>query len=236
MTEAPSGTESADPKKAPAFELSSGALCLDFANTIDDRPTRPIELLNGYDALTVWAEQAAVLPSAVEEALRAEAARRPAAAEAALVGARALREAIYAVFSAAAGGRPAPAASLAMLNAALPPSLARRRLVPDAPQADGRPGRIIWRWDFSDHALDGLLAPVVKSAADLLTSADLPRVRECEVATCGWLFVDRSRNRSRRWCDMAVCGNRAKARRYQARTRAVVFPMPETGGDPSTGG
>jgi len=65
-----------------------------------------------------------------------------------------------------------------------------------------------------------VLAPVVESAAALLTSPDLSRVRECESETCGWLFIDRSRNRSRRWCDMTVCGNRAKVRRHYQRTHA----------------
>src|ERR671930_579256 len=65
---------------------------------------------------------------------------------------------------------------------------------------------------------DDVLAPVVWSAAELLTSGPLERVRECPGDdTCGWLFLDTSRNGSRRWCDMRTCGNRAKARRYYRR-------------------
>jgi len=77
-----------------------------------------------------------------------------------------------------------------------------------------------WVWKRTNAELDDVLAPVVESAAALLTSPDLSRVRECESETCGWLFIDRSRNRSRRWCDMTVCGNRAKVRRHYQRTHA----------------
>lgn len=67
-----------------------------------------------------------------------------------------------------------------------------------------------------------ILAPVVRAAAELLTSADAARVRECDLETCSWLFLDRSKNGTRRWCDMSVCGNRAKARRHYARERKAA--------------
>jgi len=200
----------------PAFELTGGAPCLDFANTVDNRPTATRELLRSYGDLVTWAEQSRILDAAAAAELRAEAERRPGAAESALAGARALREAIYAIFSARAGGRGAPAGALATLNAALAPSLARLRL-------DARDGDAFgWQWSLEDGALDGLLAPIVDSAAELLTSSDLARVRECEADNCGWLFIDRSRNRSRRWCDMSVCGNRAKVRRHYQRTKRAT--------------
>jgi len=193
------------------FELTGGALCLDFVNTIDNRPVGPTELLNTYGDLVAWAEQTGVLSPELAGTLRTEATQRPDAAAAALDGARTLREAAHAVLTAAVTGAAAPADSLGMLEAAVPPSLARRRLVQTATGFE-------WEWAYDDAALDGLLAPVVESAATLLTSPDLSRVRECEAERCGWLFLDRSRNRSRRWCDMSVCGNRAKVRRHYQRT------------------
>ncbi|HVC19505.1 MAG TPA: ABATE domain-containing protein [Vicinamibacterales bacterium] len=208
------------PLLAPPFTLTGGALCLDLANTLD-RPaaaamageTLAGERLREYRDLVCWAEQAGAIPLEAGKRLRAEADRRPGAAESALAGARAFREELYGIFSALAGGRPAPAQALAMLNAALAPAFARRRLTGDE-------DRFGWQWDFDDRALDGVLAPVVESAASLLTSPDLARVRECEAADCAWLFLDRSRNGSRRWCDMSACGNRAKVRRHYARARA----------------
>ncbi|HVB37746.1 MAG TPA: ABATE domain-containing protein [Vicinamibacterales bacterium] len=243
MAESKHDTEAVASAATNRFELTGGALCLDFANTVDNRPTAATDALRTYADLVDWAEQAQVIPRQVGESLRAEAIRRPAAAEAALAGARALREGLHAIFSAVAAHREVPAEWQALLNAALAPSLARLQLT--APAGASGPAvaaddgsRFTWRWDFDDRALDGVLAPVVESAADLLTSPDLARVRECEADSCAWLFIDRSRNRSRRWCDMAVCGNRAKARRYQARTRKVVFPSPgaEAGGDRSSSG
>lgn len=200
----------------PTFELTGGALCLDFANTVDNRPTAAQELLRSYSDLVAWAEQSGIVDAATASELRTEAGRRPGAAEAALGGGRALREAVYAIFSARAGGRGAPAGAVATLNVALAPSLARLQLEARGGDAFG------WRWSLEDGALDGLLAPIVDSAAELLTSSDLARVRECEADNCGWLFIDRSRNRSRRWCDMSVCGNRAKVRRHYQRTKQAL--------------
>jgi predicted RNA-binding Zn ribbon-like protein len=74
----------------------------------------------------------------------------------------------------------------------------------------------VFAWPESDR-LEQLIWPVALSAAELLTSEERPRVKECAADDCNWLFLDMSRNRSRRWCDMKVCGNRAKARRFSER-------------------
>jgi predicted RNA-binding Zn ribbon-like protein len=78
-----------------------------------------------------------------------------------------------------------------------------------------------WGWDKQSDALDRMLWPVARSAADLLTSDHLNRVHQCGGKDCTWLFVDTSRNHSRQWCDMGDCGNRAKARRFYQRTRGT---------------
>ncbi len=123
--------------------------------------------------------------------------------------ARELREAIFRVFSAIARESSPPTEATRRLNEALPQALARLRLVEDEPG---------FRWDWEeDDALDRVLWPVVRSAAELLTSDQLDRVRECAAEDCAWLFIDGSKNRSRRWCDMAVCGNRSKVRRFRER-------------------
>ncbi len=82
-------------------------------------------------------------------------------------------------------------------------------------------------WERGSPALDQVLWPVSWSAAELLTHGPLDRIRECPgQGNCGWLFLDLTKNASRRWCDMRVCGNRAKARRHYTRTRQ------EAGGAP----
>ena len=102
---------------------------------------------------------------------------------------------------------------LAALNAALSKVLANACLVP---AEDG----FAWAWGGEDAALRRVLWPIVRSAAELLTSDKLDRVGQCAGDSCGWLFLDTSRNRSRRWCEMEHCGNRAKARRHYRRQQA----------------
>jgi predicted RNA-binding Zn ribbon-like protein len=194
------------------FEISGGDLALDLANTRERRPTpRPAERLDHYRDLVSWGVQAGAIAAEPAARLRAIAARRPRAARAALARAIQLREAIFDVFSAVAGNRPLPQAALARLNAALPAALARLRLAAAERGA-------AWTWADPPH-LDRVLWPALRAAARLLTSTRLGRVRECAARDCAWLFLDRSRNGSRRWCDMSVCGNREKARRFQRRSR-----------------
>ncbi len=195
------------------FELSGGAACLDFVNTVEGRPgASPRERLASYADLLDWARQAGLLGEGQARALASEARGHPRRAEAALARGRALREALFGVFSAAAGGRDPAAADLGTLNEALSRALARRRL-----RVEG--ACVAWAWDEGAPALDRPLWPVAVAAAELLVSPALERVRECAAGGCAWLFLDHSRNRSRRWCDMAVCGNRDKARRHRARRR-----------------
>lgn len=199
------------------FELTGGALCLDLANTVDERASgRPVELLERYQDLVDWAAQAGVSNRSEAAALSSEASRRPAAAAAALRRARRLREAIFSVCRAAAGRRPIPKAALATLNRAIAGSYANRRIV-----RRGRGFALTWR-EGEHPVLDRVLWAAAAAAAELLTSADLARVKVCPGSGCAWLFLDRSRNLTRRWCDMSVCGNRAKARRHYARVSAAV--------------
>ncbi len=213
--QAPAGGVRRGGVRTPAgylFELTGGRLCLDFVNTVDDRPRRPRELLAAPQDLVDWAEQTGALARSEAAALRREAARHPRRAMAGLRRARRLREAMHAVFSSVAAGRGIPDEPLEAINAALPGALRLRRLTADR---DG----CIWTWR-TPRGLDAILAAVIASAADLLTSRDLRRLRECAADPCGWIFLDTSRNRTRRWCDMSVCGNRAKARRHYRRRRA----------------
>ncbi len=201
-------------KQGGDFEFSGGHLCLDFANTLTGRDTAPREQLQGYRDLVAWGQQAGIVSTAESQALLAAAAGRAVEAAAVLHEARALRESIYRVFAAiAAGGQPG-AADLAVLNAALARALAHARIVPTG---EG----FAWGWIAAGDALDRPLWPVARAAAELLVSPDLAAVRECAAAACNWLFMDFSRNHSRRWCDMKSCGNRAKARRHYERKKAA---------------
>jgi predicted RNA-binding Zn ribbon-like protein len=203
----------------PTFDLSGGALGLDFANTWSDRGRPETDGLHGYPDLLAFARQTGGASEDEAARLAARAAREPRVAAAALGRALDLREAVYRIFSAIAAGRPPVAGDLDLLNAALPEALSHLRL---APRGSG----FGWAWEAPaprapEPPLDAPLWPVLRSAAELLTSDEIGRVRECASPSCTWLFVDRSRNRSRRWCSMETCGNRAKAHRhYQRRSGA----------------
>ncbi|SRR5712692_9617508 len=192
------------------FDLSGGRLCLDFANTVSNRGSQaPVDHLQSYDDLLAFMEQARALPPAAVRELSRAAASHAKAARQALDAAIGLREHLYDLFASLAAGRTPRAADLEALNARVPSAFARARL------SNGRKGfTLTSEADAADPAAP--LVPVVRSAVDLLTSPDLDRVRTCAAGTCAWLFVDTTRNRTRRWCDMKVCGNRAKVRRFRS--------------------
>jgi predicted RNA-binding Zn ribbon-like protein len=190
---------------------TGGALCLEFTNTTSARRTdSPSEQLHRYTDLLAWATGVGAVSPALAAHLGVVSESRQQEAAAALQRALALREAIYAIFMAHASGSLPAAGDLALLNAALAEAMPHRRL---AATDEG----FGWQWEEDAEALTQILWPVARSAADLLTSPDLSRVRQCAGATCDWLFVDHSKNRSRRWCDMQECGNVEKVRRYRRR-------------------
>ncbi len=205
-------------KQGASFELVAGRLCLDFVNTLDgSRETGETqEKLVSYGDLVAWGREAGVVTEREARTLLREAARNPGGAARALARARALREAVYEIFYAVAHGRRAPSKTdLAVLNAELSEAMAQSRVV----RTDDGFG---WDWSTKDEALERVIWPVARSAAELLTSGEVGRTRVCEAGDCSWLFMDLSKNRSRRWCDMKNCGNRAKSRRHYERKRATA--------------
>lgn len=191
-----------------------GNLSLDFADTVDDRGSvQPAELLNNYSDLLRWGAEAGVLSKREADSLGRLAANAPGHAQSALVRAQHLREAVYSIFSAVAQRRAVPGNALTLLNLAVQEAAAHARL------AHGQ-RRFSWEWVTPEEHLDSVLWPVARSAADLLISPELSLVRLCASPTCGWLFLDQTKNHRRRWCEMRTCGNRDKARRYYERKRA----------------
>ncbi len=211
MKEVPVGQQK--PVEPYVFELTGGRLCLDFANTVSNHAgPNPREHLHSYADLVSWARQAHILTDQEAQCLLGEAVRHPQNAQAVLAYAIDLREAIYRSFSRIATGQPPLSGDLDLLNAALSAVLPYLRV-------RFAEGRFTWEWVDNQPALERILWPVVRDAAELLTSEDLSRVRECADPACGWLFIDRSKNHSRRWCDMRTCGNQAKARRHYEKIR-----------------
>ena len=203
-------------KEEQVFDLSGGLLCLDFANTVDDRTDEhPQERLVGYEDLVAWSRQAQVLSE--QEALRLLEKAEIYASEANSVLKRAVevREAIFRIFKAVAKERPPEDEDIVLLSAMVAEAQKHARIVP------GMHG-FHWDWVGTGSELDCMLWSVVQSAADFLTSDELDTVRVCASATCNWLFIDTSKNHSRRWCNMKSCGNREKARRFYSRKKSSV--------------
>jgi predicted RNA-binding Zn ribbon-like protein len=203
--------------------LIAGTLGLDFVNTVDPRhePGRR-EYLDSYQALTAWGQHAGTISADTEAGLSEAAAADPAEADRVLRRAVRLREALYEIFTRAASGQEPSAADLDVLQAELTGALAHIRLTHIRLGAAGSGPGFGWSWEEAGPRLDQVLWGVSWSAADLLVQGPLERIRECPGdETCGWLFLDVTKNASRRWCDMRACGNRAKARRHYARVQAA---------------
>jgi predicted RNA-binding Zn ribbon-like protein len=191
------------------LRLVGGRLCLDFVNTANNHHlAEPKEHLTSYAALLAWACHAGALSAAAATRLEPAARQRPTDAAAELARARELRAALYALLG--FGGAAEPAlASFNKLLARLP---AGGQLEPAA-------GVLAWAWGSGADPLGQPIYPVIWSAAELLVAPERALVRQCAGPGCTWLFLDTSRNHSRRWCSMEDCGNRAKAQRHYARQR-----------------
>ncbi|WP_284037144.1 CGNR zinc finger domain-containing protein [Neobacillus sp. 114] len=197
-------------KDVHKHDLLGGRLCLDFANTVSwhDSSEESQELLTSYEKLVNWSLHANILNKQQSLSLLKKAEDQFAKAKEVLQQAIELRESIYQIFSLVTKNETPASKDLAILNEALSNAYGKMRVVL---------GENKFSLEFlnGEETLDGMLPPIVQSAIDILTSEkELSRVKKCEGHPCGWLFLDTSRNRSRRWCSMADCGNRAKAKRF----------------------
>lgn len=194
------------------FEMTGGALCLDFANTLGDRPRSINEHLGDYQDLMRFCRHAGAVPAADLDEIERLVEESPRSAGTAFKRAIDLRENLYRIFSRLARGEAPASEDVQSLNAVLHKALRQLGL-------RVRGGKLEWAWDEATPSLERPIWPIVRSAAELLTSEEASSLRECASDTCSWLFVDRSRTRRRRWCDMSTCGNRAKARRHYQRRK-----------------
>jgi predicted RNA-binding Zn ribbon-like protein len=197
---------------AVAGSKSDSDLCLDFTGTIDWRGSEhPAESLSSYDSLVAWSLRKGILTDEEAENLRELAKKKKTVAHDLLEEAYQLRESIFAIFSAAAGKRSADPRDIEVLNFYLTRGSTGRKV---QMTSSG------FRWALHpDKSVDMMLFPIARSAAELLTSDDLPRVKECanQEDGCAALFLDCSKTQTRKWCSMDSCGNRAKFSTYYAR-------------------
>jgi predicted RNA-binding Zn ribbon-like protein len=197
------------------FDLTGGQLALDLANTVSrrDDPARRKDHVQSYRDLLAFARQSGIVSPRQAGELLSYAEQHGSQARRSFVEATKLREAVYRAFSAIAQGKSATAADLDRITEFAVKALQHRCL-------SRVNGSYQWEWRAkAGNPLDRILWPMSQAAADLLTSDQVRIVRFCEAPDCEWLFMDHSRNRSRRWCDMTTCGNRQKARRHYRRSR-----------------
>lgn len=183
-------------------------LCLDYVNSTPNHSDPNENYLNTYADLVSWSVDVKLVSEGEAQRLIETARRVPAQASHIHDKAIVLREAMYRILSNAAHNQTPQSDDLTVLNAALSEAMAHMRLTP----ADKG-----FSWVWERDSLEYMLWQVTWSAGELLRSDDLKYLRKCE--GCDWLFLDTSRNHSRRWCDMKTCGNRAKARRHYERMR-----------------
>jgi len=184
----------------PQFLYVGGDPALDLVNTVDWTSRGPEEdRLGTYEQLARWAEGAGVLGATAGRRLRRVAAERPRAAAAAVEYAHRARETLHDLFGAIARGE-SPGAALPRFNRLLAEAMERLELAPGT--GDRGAAGYDWRWRGQDSDPRAVVWPVIWSAADLLKSDEVNNVRVCDGDDCGWMYVDRSRNGFRRWCQM----------------------------------
>jgi len=186
---------------------------VEFADTVDWRNSEhPKEYLKTYENLVEWSRGKGILNEEEAKRLTKLVRAQPDLESAVMNEAIDLRNVIYRLLSAAAHRRNPERTDIEGLNRYLAKGLAHARI-----SVSGK--KFEWGWNDEDRPADAVLWPIARSAAELLTSNDLGRLKECanEQDGCGWLFLDTTRNQSRRWCTMDSCGNRTKARKFYDR-------------------
>jgi len=195
------------------FRCPGGELCLDFCNTGQGaRGARQVEWISDYGELLIWLHAASAINAKQAATLRATAGRSPEAAHRVWARALTFRAALARALIANAQERKPSSEDVQAIQSEYARALRYARL---APAEEG------YRWviDAEAEELDAALQPIVESALSLMTSPRMARLRRCGNATCFWLFIDETKNCSRRWCEMASCGNVMKVRRHRARIR-----------------
>ena len=191
------------------FELIAGHPSLDLVNTLDwrFRDNGPEELLASYDDLLRFSAQSGLLSGKQIRAILRESTQ--AAAANAIVSCRELREAAAEIFYAAVDSRTPPGSQIKIIERCFKQARERQRLTWSG-------SRLEWDWPASECGPDLPVWMLSLSTARLMLSDQMRLLRACEKPDCRWLFLDTSKNHTRRWCDMKICGNRMKARRFKA--------------------
>ena len=195
--------------------IDGGWLALNFINTISHRTEdeeNPFDYLSSYSVFISWAKRIKLLKHSYLEKLETRASKKPLDAAKSWIHVIEVRELLYRIFYAVHQSAEIDIKDQRKWNQWLKKAQNRQFMLFD----DGP----IIRWKLPENDLDGPLYIIIMSARDLLLSEKLGRVKECN--SCGWLFLDQSKNKSRRWCRMETCGSQVKARNYYHRKKLAV--------------
>ncbi len=199
-----------EPHRFEARDFIGGDAALDFINTVTGRDESPRDWLDSYTGLLDWAAQARLLSPKRLRDLAKMAQSEPAAAAKALARAKALREAMFAVVASIASGNAPSKDALVLVREHWIEGAKAHALRFDR-------GRVAVELDGAAQGLDLIASAVAWRLVEFVLPRPIERLRICQGPNCSWLFIDSSKAGRRRWCDMAVCGNAAKARRFYER-------------------
>jgi predicted RNA-binding Zn ribbon-like protein len=208
-------TQEETPSRAATLPLVGSELAFDFTNTASGHET-PLykDHLRVPEHVIAWSRHAKVLTPEDGAIIERMIAGKPSLGRDLLARAHQLREVIYRIGAAIAHGEaPAPSDTdaLARIHAAC---VARAKLTPFR-------DNFVWSWRPADGFAEAILGPIALSALTILAQSDVSRIKQCGGDHCGWLFFDTTKNKQRRWCEMEVCGNRAKQKAHRARIQAM---------------
>jgi len=200
-------------KKVTDLDLIGNILCLDFINTVAWRGSNPpIEYLNSYNDLTNWSHYVGILSDTEARRLFDNVIKFPVKTSNVLKNAIKLREVLYRIFSFIIDGKPPKKKDLDFFNQNLSKAVVNSQIVQKI-------GGFCLNFSRDKDNLEWILHPIIRSACNLLISNELKKIRKCADPKCGWLFLDKTRNHTRIWCDMKGCGNRAKVNRFRKKRR-----------------
>jgi predicted RNA-binding Zn ribbon-like protein len=193
-------------------DFVGGDAALDFVNTVTGRDELPRDWLDDYERMLDWARRAKLLPERNLKMLRKRAQRSPAAAGSALARAKVLRETLFVLVSSLVTGRVPPRGALELLQRHWVAGTEAHELCLEG-------SRVVAKVRSDAADLDLVAALVAYRMIEHVLAAPTDRLRKCQGGNCSWVFFDSSKAGRRRWCDMAVCGNAAKSRRFYERSR-----------------
>jgi predicted RNA-binding Zn ribbon-like protein len=194
--------------------LIAESVCVDFLNTVE-RGARyeHRDWIDSYEALVMWSEKAGIVCADEANALLRKSATHSRRASRVLSKAVRLRIILKELLAAIAAGTELPVTAIDDLNKFLVEANTARKVEWTSKGA-------VWTWRSDSVEFERPLWSIALSAAELLTGPNVNHLRKCANPQCSWMFVDSSKNKTRRWCEMGVCGNQSKARGHYSRRRA----------------